>query len=137
MEGEPALRSWRCGDALTKWFVERLYPHAAYKREDTSGKLKLVPSTADVPHVRWSSISNPQEDGVFSEDIIPLCISINAGETLYLPAGWWHYVEQSQSETTVALNWWYDMEMRGMSWVILHFLRGETGTLEGDADDLV
>lgn len=29
-----------------------------------------------------------------------------------------------QSNITIALNWWYDAEMRGMSWVLLSFLRG-------------
>lgn len=114
---------------------EKLYSHARYERENANGKLRLVPSSLDVPQVRWSSISDPQEAGAFPEEIIPLNISISAGETLYLPAGWWHYVEQSHLETTVALNWWYDMEMRGMSWVILHFLRGETGALEEDEEN--
>lgn len=27
------------------------------------------------------------------------------------------------AETTIAVNWWYDLEMRGMSWVMLSFLR--------------
>jgi jumonji domain-containing protein 7 len=30
-------------------------------------------------------------------------------------------------EATIALNWWYDVEMRGMSWVWLGFLRGRIG----------
>lgn len=50
---------------------------------------------------------------------------MRAGESLYLPAGWWHHVRQSDSnEITVALNWWYDIEMQGMAWVMLSFLRG-------------
>lgn len=55
-------------------------------------------------------------------------ITVNAGETLYLPAGWWHHVRQGGTPegdgVTIALNWWYDIEMRGMSWVWLTFLRG-------------
>ena len=27
------------------------------------------------------------------------------------------------AETTIAVNLWYDLEMRGMSWVMLSFLR--------------
>lgn len=76
----------------------------------------------------------------------PLSITVHAGETLYLPAGWWHHVRQSvhnddddddflvaneserkgesESEITVALNWWYDIEGRGASWVWLGLLRG-------------
>lgn len=47
---------------------------------------------------------------------------MNAGESLYLPAGWWHYVRQS--EMTIAVNYWYDMESRGSAWVWLNLLRG-------------
>jgi len=30
----------------------------------------------------------------------------------------------------IALNWWYDIEMRGMHWVWLNFLRGDSIDLE-------
>ena len=53
----------------------------------------------------------------------PIQIEVEAGDTLYLPAGWWHHVRQF-GPTVIALNWWYDMEMGGMSWVMLSFLRG-------------
>ena len=49
-------------------------------------------------------------------------ITVNAGESLYLPAGWWHYV--TQSEVTIAVNYWYDMESRGSGWVWMNLLRG-------------
>jgi len=62
-------------------------------------------------------------------------ISLKAGETLYLPAGWWHHVRQEnfsnaergeelKEDKTIAVNWWYDFEGRGMGWVWLNFLRG-------------
>ena len=31
---------------------------------------------------------------------------------------------RQSDNVTIALNWWYDAEMRGMSWVLLSFLRG-------------
>ena len=55
------------------------------------------------------------------------------GETLYLPVGWWHYVRQSI--VTVALNWWYDAELRGMSWIMLNFLRNPVEILTINDDD--
>jgi jumonji domain-containing protein 7 len=51
-----------------------------------------------------------------------MIIEVKAGETLYLPAGWWHHVRQSG--LSVALNWWYDVEPRGQTWVWLRLLRG-------------
>jgi jumonji domain-containing protein 7 len=34
---------------------------------------------------------------------------------------------------TIAINWWYDVEMRGMTWVWLNFLRNRLG--EAGIDD--
>ena len=63
----------------------------------------------------------------------PIVIDVHAGETLYLPAGWWHYVKQQG--TTIAVNWWYDLEPRGMNWVWLNFLRGESESIpDGNGD---
>jgi jumonji domain-containing protein 7 len=60
------------------------------------------------------------------------CVCINYGSPqLYLPAGWWHYVRQGDTpgRPTIAINWWYDVEMRGMSWVWLSFLRKRLGKM--------
>lgn len=62
--------------------------------------------------------------GVLPPEAHPIQVILHPGETLYLPAGWWHHVRQSE-DTTIALNWWYDVEMRGMSWVLLNFLRSD------------
>ena len=64
----------------------------------------------------------------------PLRVSVRAGETLYLPAGWWHHVRQSG--VTIALNWWYDLEMRGMTWALLSFLRGSEDVPDGNDEEV-
>lgn len=43
-------------------------------------------------------------------------VELRAGECLYLPSGWLHRV--SQSEDTVAVNYWYDRELNS-SWALL------------------
>ncbi|KAF8897538.1 Clavaminate synthase-like protein [Infundibulicybe gibba] len=101
---------------------EREYPHAVFARESPGSKLEPIPSSADTPAVRWASITNPHLPGALPSDVHPIHITLSPGDTLYLPAGWWHHVRQSHG-ITVAVNWWYDMEMRGMSWVLLSFLR--------------
>ncbi|KAF8914631.1 cupin-like domain-containing protein [Mucidula mucida] len=105
------------------WCLRALYPHAQYVRDTESGQLKIQPSQSPTSTVRWSSVRDPIASNAFLETTHPIHITVRAGESLYLPAGWWHYVQQS-NETTVALNWWYDIEMQGMSWVMLSFLRG-------------
>ncbi|KAL1946517.1 hypothetical protein VTO73DRAFT_14621 [Trametes versicolor] len=112
---------------------ERRYPHATYVRSATTSQLDLVPSPADTPLVRWSSVTDPTAPGALPSGAHPIHVTVRAGETLYLPAGWWHYVRQRGF--TVAVNYWYDMEGRGMSWVWLNFLRGTEEPPLGNAID--
>ncbi|KAJ7095389.1 cupin-like domain-containing protein [Mycena belliarum] len=99
---------------------ERIYPHAKWTRKSPDAALTMIPSP-DVS-IRWASVIDPHTPGKLPSDAHPLRVTVEAGETLYLPSGWWHHV--SQEDKTIALNWWYDMEMRGMSWILLNFLRG-------------
>lgn len=101
-------RPWRC--TLT---IERMYPHATYTRPVSS--LEITPTDSTV---RWSSISDPDVDVPGAH---PIHITLEAGDSLYLPAGWWHHVRQK--DVTISINWWYDAEMRGMSWVWMGLLR--------------
>ncbi|OCH94076.1 Clavaminate synthase-like protein [Obba rivulosa] len=101
---------------------ERVYPHSTYMRSPTTNKLVLDPSSSEVPEVRWSSVTDPTVPGALPPEAHPIHITVEAGQTLYLPAGWWHFVRQTQ--VTIAINYWYDMESRGMVWVWLNTLRG-------------
>ncbi|PRW58748.1 jmjC domain-containing 7 isoform X1 [Chlorella sorokiniana] len=42
----------------------------------------------------------------------PIKVTVKAGEALYLPAMWWHHVEQEPDEhgRAIAVNYWYDMK---------------------------
>ncbi|KAG2042840.1 cupin-like domain-containing protein [Suillus americanus] len=109
---------------------ERMYPHAVYGYTDNSNSLSVVPSP-DTPQVRWSSVINPDLPGSLPPEAHPLHVTLEAGDTLYLPVGWWHYVQQS-GPTTIALNWWYDAEVRGMNWIWLSLLRGSGDVPSGN-----
>jgi jumonji domain-containing protein 7 len=111
-----------------------MYPHAVYRRSSAS-TLTLEPSPpTSANNIRWSSVSDPHLPGSLSPEAHPIHITLNPGDTLYLPAGWWHYVRQSEG-ITIALNWWYDIEMRGMSWVLLSFFRGIEDVSSGNEDE--
>ncbi|KZT51487.1 Clavaminate synthase-like protein [Calocera cornea HHB12733] len=117
-------------------FDERLYPHATYARSPT-GALQLHPShPVRHPPVRWLSF-DPARPPSGTQ---PIHLTLRAGETLYLPAGWNHYVSQAGAGAgggegvCVAVNWWYDVQMRGMQWVWLALLRRGTRYLEDDAE---
>jgi peptidyl-lysine (3S)-dioxygenase / protease len=77
---------------------------------------------------------DPTLPGALPDGSHPLQIVLYPGDTLYLPAGWWHHVRQS-TRCTIALNWWYDTEMRGLSWILLSFLRGVEDTEHSDIED--
>lgn len=114
-------------------YAERSYPHARYVRSPTTLQLELVPSPLTAPEVRWSSVLDPTDATMtLVPEAHPIHITVRAGETLYLPAGWWHYVRQS--EVTIAVNHWYDMEGRGTSWVWLNLLRGLSDPPPGNRD---
>ncbi|KIJ20025.1 hypothetical protein PAXINDRAFT_67223 [Paxillus involutus ATCC 200175] len=101
---------------------ERSYPHAMYSRAGVASELQLVPSPPEVPLVRWSSVADPHLPNALPIEAQPIHITLNAGETLYLPVGWWHFVRQS-GDITIAVNWWYDAEIQGMNWMWLNMLR--------------
>ena len=101
--------------------VERLYPHAVYALADATPELYLLPSH-ETPPVRWSSVSDPDFPDALPPEAHPIHITLTAGDTLYLPVGWWHFVRQS-GDVTIALNWWYDAELQGINWVWLNMLR--------------
>ena len=109
-----------------------MYPRATYTRVSSVSDLTITPLPASTPPVRWSSISEPDISPL--PEAHPIHVTVEAGNTLYLPAGWWHHVRQS-GQTVIALNWWYDMEMSGMSWVFLSFLRGVTTQNPDEAAD--
>lgn len=110
-----------------------MYPHATYTRTSPTSALSLALPSSTTPSIRWSSITNPHLSDTLPPEAHPIHISLEAGETLYLPAGWWHHVRQGrdgnlegqEKDKTIAINWWYDFEGRGMGWVWLAFLRGE------------
>jgi len=111
-----------------------MYPHAVYGRTKNNDDLNVIPSL-DTPPVRWSSVVDPDLPGSLPPEAHPLHITLEAGDTLYLPVGWWHYVRQS-GPTTIALNWWYDAEVQGMNWIWLNLLRG-TGNVPPGNDEII
>ncbi|KIJ56686.1 hypothetical protein M422DRAFT_22845 [Sphaerobolus stellatus SS14] len=113
---------------------EKSYKHAQYIRSTPSSPLTLQPSPSGT--VRWSSILDPSLPGSVPE-ASPFRVTVHAGEILYLPPGWWHHVKQTGDKTgiCIALNWWYDMEMRGMHWIWLQYLRGTLGDREEEENE--
>ncbi|KAG9111571.1 hypothetical protein FRC07_008034 [Ceratobasidium sp. 392] len=102
-------------------------PHVRYTRPSPSEPLHLEPLIPPST-VRWASVDPTEQEHAMH-------VAVQEGESLYLPAGWWHRVAQSGDKEgiCVAVNWWYDIEMTGMKWVWMAFLR-RMAVLEGDEE---
>ncbi|KAG8734400.1 hypothetical protein FRC11_002342, partial [Ceratobasidium sp. 423] len=114
---------------------EQRVPHAKYIRPAPSSPLEIEPIPDST--VRWAEV-DPTLSSISDTEIgAPLRVTVKAGDALYLPAGWWHHVAQSgarESGICIAVNWWYDVEMRGMTWTWMSFLR-RMGAPDGEGDE--
>merc|ERR1719336_2611965 len=55
----------------------------------------------------------------------PTRLTVRAGETLYLPALWFHQVGQTGDAhgRTIAVNFWYDIIYDSISYTLLQFMK--------------
>ena len=99
-------------------YPERMFPHATYQQATEDLPLLAI-YDASRP---LASIQRPEQPGSLPETAHSLIINVKAGEILYLPARWWHHVRQT--DLSIALNLWYDIEPQGSDCVWLRLLRG-------------
>ncbi|CAD6563911.1 MAG: hypothetical protein TREMPRED_002371 [Tremellales sp. Tagirdzhanova-0007] len=85
---------------------EQFYPPATLCRSP-SGHLNPVIDSPPARSIPWvASVNVP-------EPIHPLRVAVHEGETLFLPSGWWHRVEQCEGKGAfaAAINYWYPAEI--------------------------
>lgn len=76
--------------------AEQFYPQYTIHRTP-SGELKPVPDSFPTYPVPWVEALHPPSEAVAIE------VEVQAGQTLYLPSGWWHRVSQSPGEGGLAV----------------------------------
>lgn len=80
----------------------RLYDAATDAKRMYPSSDKLQKNTSSVDDVR-----NPNKDRFPLFASLPFYEgSISAGDVLYLPMGWWHYIESKS--TSISINFWWD-----------------------------
>jgi len=91
------------------------------------GNLRLeVEHKADkVPFATWDPDSPDVRETKYSGLAMPMRVTLEPGDMLYLPAMWYHKVSQSCSVDgiCVAVNYWYDMEFSGPHHPLVSFVR--------------
>jgi jumonji domain-containing protein 7 len=79
--------------------VEHYYPPSTLVRT-SNGELQIELDPPPARSIPWVSAAD------IPRNTTPVRITISQGETLFLPAGWWHRVEQNEGSggLAVALN---------------------------------
>ncbi|XP_076929672.1 lysine-specific demethylase JMJ32-like [Bidens hawaiensis] len=99
----------------------REYPAARYNYSQETGEFKL--EIENPPrNVPWCSVNpyplpeNKEKEmskfPLYFNGPKPFEVTVKAGEILYLPSMWFHYVRQTPDSRglTIAVNYWYDMQ---------------------------
>lgn len=98
---------------------------------DPSADLTVRKFPADAPKVPW--LTMPAENHPHGT---PYKVVLDPGETLYLPALWFHQVEQVDDEEglCVAVNYWYDLDYGADLWRNWKFCRKMSMLATGGRD---
>lgn len=103
--------------------------HYRERADGDTARLELAVDDA-AERVPWIQV-DPLNPDVFrfprSVHARPLQVTVSAGEMLYLPALWFHHVQQEPDEEgkCIAVNLWYDMQF-GLNWAYYNFMQGMT-----------
>lgn len=121
---------------------ERFDVYQWCKRQDGDWTLEptSTPSTPWIPidPTEPSSSDRNARFPLFSKALTPLTIEVKEGQTLYLPAGWFHHVAQKGDKEGVCIcvNWWYDSQIAfGDRWALESFVK-EVGQISRGKDPL-
>lgn len=109
------------------FLCEKKVPSASFKYEDQTGWIILCET--DQPITSWIPIDVDQDEHNFPVQSPAVKVSVHAGEVLFLPALWYHKVEQEG--ITIAANAWYDMKYDSR-WVYHQFLKSLTSMANSD-----
>lgn len=120
---------------------EQILPAATYNPSPSLQKEHLKPQLDDpaatIPFATWDPDVPNVRATPFSHLVTPMRFTLNPGDMLYLPAMWYHKVQQSCSEEgiCVAVNYWYDMEYGGNFWSGTGFVRDVGLALAKEVED--
>ena len=109
---------------------EDSFRKGSWKQNEKSNKFEIVyedDKDLEEDKVKWVSVDvendiHKTEKYPMLKHVKPIRVEVCEGETLYLPAMWYHKVYSVG--TTIAVNYWYDMEYDGLNWMFHNFACG-------------
>ncbi|BGO90725.1 hypothetical protein NBRC10512_000665 [Rhodotorula toruloides] len=129
---------------------EQVFPHATYSfsRETSSFTLNRTCPSTSLP---WIPVDPLAPDLVRFPRYAyarPMKVTLHPGDMLYLPALWYHFVEQDVGwgpggqgkgvQAAIAVNWWYEMRHDGHLWSTCSLIRRLVLALDGrEEEDLL
>ena len=115
---------------------EQLLPRALYKPVEgtlAGSSDELVINIEEegelLPIPTWDPEQPGERPSPYSHLSRPLRVTLEEGDLLYLPAMWYHKVQQTSGKESFAcaVNYWYDMDFSGGFWTANSFLRDAAG----------
>ncbi|GHJ83994.1 hypothetical protein NliqN6_0396 [Naganishia liquefaciens] len=115
------------------------YPAATYTRfgHGANSSLMIQPDSEPTYPIPWISVDplNLPRD----TPLRPIEVTVREGETLFLPAGWYHHVMQSTGSQgiCVAVNYWYDQTIQANTYALDRYVWRSLGRVDllGEVDD--
>lgn len=113
---------------------ESIYQNAVYEPNDRH-KLELVPLESTTPWIPVNSLTPDYIKYPRFRRAMPITLTLEEGDMLYLPALWFHQVMQQGEEGVIAINYWYDMDYSNMLYPTMAFYRKLlTGLVDGHSE---
>ena len=124
-----------------------MFPHGRYTFDEASSTFAVERTSPEVT-LPWIPIDPLAPDlGKFPRYALarPMRVTLHAGDQLYLPAMWYHFVEQDVGwgpdgpgkgvQAAIAINHWYDVRMDGHLWSMCVLQRRLLLALDGREDE--
>eukprot|EP01047_Picozoa_sp_COSAG01_P019417 COSAG01_NODE_1077_length_11839_cov_52.054093_13_plen_276_part_00 len=107
------LRSHRYNASQGRWEISHDYDTQPEPEPEPEHNQSSQPSTGSRRQtVRWVPVDPAKPRAAAAKHppfhhTTPITVTVRAGETLYLPALWYHRVASSRRQVTIALNYWH------------------------------
>mmetsp|Transcript_90797 Transcript_90797/g.243167 ORF Transcript_90797/g.243167 Transcript_90797/m.243167 type:complete len:213 (-) Transcript_90797:12-650(-) len=111
------------------WLEEKQFRSARYVR--TADGFAVEEEDDVVPWIEVDPAAPEQIAAPHFERCSPVFVEVREGETLFVPALWYHRV--TQSEVTIAVNRWYDMDFQSPVFFLYQLVRDLAGLGDGEA----